>query len=187
MRLVRNWRALSLLVVLAVSAMTGCGRYFPTPFQPTPQQPSGMTVNDDGSITYDLDRLAITLRAMTDEELNRLVSPSGDSSVNPYTFGDLKTPGDTWTPSRFTVFHLQVANYQFPKVRLDPVNSQITTSNSRQYAPLSFSELYDYYRAHWVGRTGRGRTKFRTRTDVLNRTLFSKDYIFKYSLNNFRT
>ena len=181
MRLVRNWRALSLLVVLAVSAMTGCGRYFPTPFQPTPQQPSGMTVNDDGSITYDLDRLAITLRAMTDEELNRLVSPSGDSSVNPYTFGDLKTPGDTWTPSRFTVFHLQVANYQFPKVRLDPVNSQITTSNSRQYAPLSFSELYDYYRAHWVGRTGRGRTKFRTRTDVLNRTLFSKDYIFSGS------
>jgi hypothetical protein len=73
---------------------------------------------------------------------------------------------------------LEVANYQFPKVRIDPDVSQITASNRRQYDPLSFAELYEYYRAHWVGRTGQGRTDFRTRTDVLNRTMFSSNFIF---------
>ncbi len=175
-----NWRVLC-LAVLTATMMSGCGRYFPTPFQPAPQQPAGMTVNDDGSVTYDLDRLAITLRAMTDEELNRLLSPGGDLSVNPYTFGNVTTPGEDWTASRFTVFRLEVANYQYPKVRLDPDKSRISASNRRQYAALSYSELYDYYRAHWVGRTGQGRTKFRTRTDMLNRTMFSKDFIFSGS------
>lgn len=140
-----------------------------------------MTVNDDGSVTYDLERLAITLKPMTDEEMNRLASPSGDVSVNPYTFGNLERPGEDWTQPRFTIFRLEVANYQYPKVRIDPAKASITAGNRRQYDPLSFGQLYDYYRSHWVGRTGQGRMDFRDRTDMLNRTLFSTDYIFSGS------
>jgi hypothetical protein len=175
---VNSWRICCVAAVVALVLAPACGRYFPTSFRPVHEQVEGMTVNDDGSITYDLERLAITLRPMTDEELNRLVSPSGNVEVNPYTFGELTKPGENWTPSRFTVFRLEVANYQFPKVRIDPDVSQITASNRRQYDPLSFAELYEYYRAHWVGRTGQGRTDFRTRTDVLNRTMFSSNFIF---------
>jgi hypothetical protein len=178
LRFLRFWSSGASLVLLL--AASGCGRYFPTPLTPTPQQADGMTVNDDGSITYNLDRLAVTLRPMTDEELNRQVN-AGDLSVNPYTFGDLQKSGEDFTPTRFTVFRLQVENYQFPKVRVDPQSSRIVTGNERDYAPLSFGDLYDYFRAHWVGRTGQGRSDFRARTDVLKRTLYPDAYVFSGS------
>lgn len=164
-----------LVVLLASSA---CGRYFATPLKPSDQQRAQMTVNDDGSVTFDRDRLSITLRPMTDAELDRLTSTSEDGSANPYTFGDLKTPGDDFTPSRFTVFRLQVANYQFPKVRLSPLNSRLIAANRREYPALSYGQLYDYYRAHWLGRTGEGRLAFRDRTDVLKRTMYPDAFVF---------
>lgn len=166
---------------MAILFVAACGRYFATPLRPAAEQRQDMVVNDDGSVTYNLDRLAITLRPMKDEEMNRLASPSGDLSVNPYTFGDLILPGESWTQSRFTVFRMEVANYQFPKVQFNPDNSRITARNRRTYDSLSFAELYDYYRAHWLGRTGQGRVEFRARTDMLNRSLFSSDFIFSGS------
>lgn len=158
-----------------------CGRYFPTPLQPTERQAEGMATNDDGSVTYVLDRLKITLKPMTDAELNRqfgTASVGEAASVNPYTFGDWTLPGEDWTPPRFTVFRLQVDNYQFPKVMVDPLLATITTGNSRRYGALSYAQLYDYYRAHWQGRTGQGRIDFRSRTDVLKQTLYSGAFVF---------
>jgi hypothetical protein len=168
----------SLAVLLLVCA---CGRYFPTALRPSPEQVAGTTVNDDGSITYALDRLAITLKPMTDAELNRMASPSEDTSVNPYTFGESTGLGEDWTPSRFTVFRVQVANYQYPKVKLDPALAQITATNGREYGSMSFAQLYEYYQAHWQGRTGQGRVKFRDRTDMLRRTMFNGNVIFSGS------
>lgn len=165
-------------ILVTLLLLSACGRYFPTALQPAPQQMEGMTVNDDGSVTYNLDRLAITLKPMTDAELNRLVSPSGDASVNPYTFGDLPAPGEDWTPPRFTVFRVQVANYQYPKVRLDPTHASIATANNRDYKALSYGELYEYYKSHWQGRTGQGRVKFRDRTDMLKRTMYPDAIVF---------
>lgn len=168
--------------ILATLLLLGaCGRYFPTALQPASQQMKGMTVNDDGSVTYNLERLAITLKPMTDAELNRLASPSGDLSVNPYTFGDLAAPGEDWTPPRFTVFRVQVANYQYPKVRLNSANAHITTANSRSYNSLTYAELYNYYKAYWQGRTGQGRMKFRDRTDMLKRTMYPDALVFSGS------
>ncbi|MDA0334633.1 MAG: hypothetical protein O2782_05670 [bacterium] len=172
-------RGLSILAVLFLAG--ACGRYFPATLQPSQQQGAGMTVNDDGSITYTLDRLAITLKPMADAELNRLASPSGDTSVNPYTFGEDSAPGEDWTRPRFTVFRVQVANYQYPKVRLDPIKGHITAANGREYGALSYAQLYEYYRAHWQGRTGQGRGKFRDRTDMLKRTMFAGNIIFSGS------
>ena len=172
----RLW-AWSLLLTLLLGA---CGRYFHTPLQPASHQAEGMTVNDDGSITYALDRLSIELKPMTDAELNRL-APGPDLSNNPYTFGDWTAPGDEWTPPRFTVFRLKVNNYQFPKVKIDPLNASITAANTRQYAALSYAQLYQYFRSFWLGRTGQGRKTFQARTDALKRTLYSGAMVFSGS------
>lgn len=172
------------LGLVALLLATACGRFFPSELRPTDSQIDGMSVNDDGSITYDLDRLSITLKPMTDAELNRQFdseSTGGAASVNPYTFGDWTKPGDSHTPPRFTVFRVEVGNYQYPKVLLDPRRMQITTANDRTYDPLSFGDLYDYYRAHWVGRTGKGRADFRTRTDILKQTMYPNAVVFSGS------
>ncbi len=168
-------------ILAALMLVGACGRYFPTALRPVQQQMAGMTVNDDGSITYNLDRLAITLKPMTDAELNRLASPSDDLSVNPYTFGAPAVPGEDWTPPRFTVFRVQVANYQFPKVLLDTENARIHSTNNRQYRSLTYAELYEYYKSHWQGRTGQGRVEFRDRTDMLKRTLYPDATVFSGS------
>lgn len=172
----RLWACFALLFLL----LAACGRYFHTPLQPSNRQAEGMTVNDDGSITYALDRLSIELKPMTDEELNRL-APGVDLSHNPYTFGDWTAAGDEWTPPRFTVFRLKVNNYQYPKVKIDPLNAHITAANTRQYAVLSYGELYQYFRSYWLGRTGQGRKTFQARTDALKRTLYSGALVFSGS------
>ena len=110
----RRFCIVGLLLVLS-----GCGRYFAGPLQPADQQTVDMTINDDGSLTYTLERLEVSLRPMTDAQLNRQFAGSserGARSTNPYTFGDWSPMGDEWTPPRFTVFALSVKNYQFPKV-----------------------------------------------------------------------
>ena len=165
-------------LILLLIALSGCGRYFHTPLQPSEQQGDGMTLNDDGSITFTRDRLSINLKPMTDDELNRLSAASADPSLNPYTFGTWKAPGDEHTPARFTVFRLKVNNYQYPKIQIDPLEASISTTNSRYYESLSYADLYNYYRAFWLGRTGQGRQAFQTRTDALKRTLYSDALIF---------
>ena len=162
--------------LLLLFALSACGRYFHTQLKPTDRQSEGMTVNDDGSVTYALDRLSIELKPMTDAELNRL--SAAQPELNPYTFGDWAPPGDEQSPPRFTVFRLKVNNYQFPKVRIDPTNSRISTANTRHYQALTYGQLYTYYRAHWLGRTGLGRKAFQARTDALKRTLYSGVMIF---------
>lgn len=173
----RVWIGIAVLILL----VSGCGRYFPQPLRATPQQAEGMTVNDDGSVTYALERLAITLRPMTDAELNRQfpqASTGGAAAVNPYTFGDWVAPGDDWTPPRFMVMKLGVANYQFPKVVIDPLKATIKAANNQVYRALSYAELYEYYRSYWQANSGQGRIEFRARTDILKQTLFTDDFIF---------
>lgn len=172
-------RRLCLLGLLLV--LGGCGRYFAGPLRPTSQQTAAMAVNDDGSITYTLDRLTIELQPMTDAQLNRQfagISAQGAESTNPYTFGDWKPSGDEWTPPRFAVFMLKVSNYQYPKVLVDPLKVHVSTANNRRYQSFSYAQLDEYYRAYWLGRTGKGRLSFESRTDLLRRTLFGGDVIF---------
>ena len=168
-------------IAVLIFLVSGCGRYFPQPLRPTPQQAEGMTVNDDGSVTYARERLAITLRPMTDAELNRQfpqASTGGAAAVNPYTFGDWVAPGDNWTPSRFMVMKLGVANYQFPKVVIDPLKTTIKAANNQIYRALSYAELYEYYRSYWQANSGQGRIEFRARTDILKQTMFTDAFIF---------
>ncbi|MGY8823940.1 MAG: hypothetical protein ACKVJG_08380, partial [Candidatus Latescibacterota bacterium] len=69
----------------------GCGyHYYTGPLRPGDEQTESMSVADDGTITFELDRFEVHLKPMTDEELNRQFfnnSQSGPKSTNPYTFG----------------------------------------------------------------------------------------------------
>ena len=172
---------MSRLCVITLLLLSGCGRYFPGPLVPAGDQDVRMTVNDDGSITYAYSRLEVSLRPMTDEQLNRqFVSESdrGGASTNPYTFGNWHALGDEWTPQRFTVFLLEVSNYEFPKVLVDVETARLTSTNNREYFALTYAQLDEYFRAYWLGRTGEGRAQFRNRTDLLRRTLFGDAPIF---------
>jgi len=172
-------RTLSLIAALLV--LVGCGRYFPGPLRPIAEQAERMTVNDDGSVTFRQDRLEIILQPMTDEQLNRqfgAASVGGAESTNPYTYGNWRPLGSDRPPARFTVFQLTVRNYQYPKVVLDPTKARLATTNNRQYGALAFAQLEEYYRAYWIGRSGRGRERFEARTDLLRRTMFRADPVF---------
>jgi hypothetical protein len=102
------------LLLAAVLSSAGCAyRYYATALKPLgeAQQGTGRTVADDGTVTFTQGRLEVSLRPMTDEELNRqfsAMSHGGPRSTNPYTFGDSKVFRTDETPQRFTVFRLKV-------------------------------------------------------------------------------
>lgn len=165
----------------ALLCLVGCGRYFPGPLQPAAQQDVSMQVNDDGSVTYTQGRLDISLRAMTDDQLNRQfsgTSTGGGKSTNPYTYGNWKPLGENWTPARFTVFWLEMSNYAYPKVQLDPDKTTIVATNRRHYRALRIDELSEYYRAYALGLTGNSWSRFKERTDILRRTLYPNAPLF---------
>lgn len=162
----------------------GCGyRYFATPLEPASGEQQGptMTVSDDGTVTYTQERLEISLRPMTDEELNRQfssMSKQGNKSTNPYTYGDWHQQGNTWTPARFTVFRLKVKNYTYPKVEVDPAKITIVAENGREYRALSLLQLVEYYYPYTRGYSGVSYRRFKARKDILRQTMFMKDTIF---------
>jgi hypothetical protein len=175
-----SWRSsLTALLLFCV----GCARYFPESVHPLPeaQQGVGTTVHDDGTVTHARDRLQISLRPRSDAELNRAFvanSTGGARATNPYTFGDWTPPGDKVTPQRFTVFLLQVKNYQFAKVRINPSLAVLRSSSGRVYHSLSFLELSEYYRSHALAWTGGEYARYGERRDLIRRTLFRDEMIF---------
>ncbi len=169
-------RLLPLLLLLA-----GCGRYFAGPLIPVERQGAYTTVQDDGSVLYAHDRLEISLRPMTDEELNRQFascSSRGPESTNPYTYGNWKPMGDRWTPQRFTVFRLRVSNYAYPKVLVDPCKAVLTSANGRRYRALCLRDLLEYYRSYALGQAGNAWARFEERKDILKKTLYPGDALF---------
>jgi hypothetical protein len=132
-----RWLVLPTLLV----ALTSCAyRPFAGPFVPLDVQAPQMSVHDDGSIVYQLDRFEVTVRPMSDAELNRQfadASSDGAYSTNAYTYGDLQFDGPDSSRSRFAVFHVAVKNYSFPKVQLDPALAVLEAGNRREYYSLS--------------------------------------------------
>ena len=154
---------------------------FAGPLLPLGEQSQGMTVHDDGSVVYQLDRFEVTMLPMTDAELNRnfASASTGDAeSTNAYTFGNTELSGLDSTRSRFTVFHATVKNYSFPKVKVDPSRTVLLAGNGRQYRSLSLAQLENYYRAYAVGYRGNEYSRLRERLDLLRQTLLTDDVIF---------
>jgi hypothetical protein len=171
-------------VIFAVLLGCACGyRYYVGPLEPVAdqEQASGTRVEDDGTVTFVKERLEISVRPVTDEELNRQFagySREGLESTNPYTFGDWRDPETKSVPSRFTVFLLKVKNYTYPKMRVDPIKALIIADNGREYRPLSLLELEEYYAAYVVGYAGNKYARYQVRTDILRKSLYYGDVIF---------
>jgi hypothetical protein len=163
--------------------MTGCGRYFAGPTHPLPeaQQAPRMAVYDDGTVAYEYERLEIRLRPLSDRELNRAFasqSSAGAESTNPYTYGNWTPLGEKWAPQRFTVFYLQVKNYAYPKVQIDPRRVTLRSTSGRSYQTVTFLELAEYYRAHALAWSGNAYGRYGEQRDTLQRTLFGGDLLF---------
>ena len=188
-----NSRILLVLLLGAVLSSAGCAyRYYSTPLKPLgeAQQGAGRTVADDGTVTFTKGRLDVSLRPMTDEELNRQFSAfshSGPRSTNPFTFGDSKIFRTDETPQRFTVFRLKVQNYEYPKVFIDPAKIYITTQNGRKYYALTYRQLKVYYRRYLLGGaetnteylvSGNLNEEQNDRETTMNRALFPAEQIF---------
>lgn len=173
------------LLILALS-FSGCKygyRFYADPLRPLDErgQGAGMIVSDDGTVTYVAERLEISVRPLSDEELNRqfqIQSSQGIESTNPYTFGDWEDPATGMRPKRFTVFRLKVKNYQYPKIHIDPAKTRIISDNGRVYPALSQVDMEEYYRKYITGYVGHLYSTFQERRDLLKRTLYSDELVF---------
>jgi hypothetical protein len=180
-------------LVALIGLGQGCSyRYYAGDFKPQSEtdQGQGRSVADDGTVTFSQGRLDISLRPMTDEELNRQFSANssdGVRSTNPYTYGTSTHFRTGETPQRFTVFKLSVSNYEYPKVYIDPTQIFIKTGNERKYYALTFPQLNVYYRRYALGGQsglsdggipGNNYQDWKKRINVLKRTLFPDEQIF---------
>lgn len=141
------------------------------------EQAAGVTVADDGTVTYTQGRLDIRLRPMSDEELNRQFagnSQQGARSTNPYTFGNSEYFATGETPRRFTVFRLSVKNYEYPKVRMAG-DMVLKSTNGRKYYTLTLQQLDTYYRIYAQGYRGNEYFDYKQRRDIIKRTGFLKE------------
>ncbi|MEE3041745.1 MAG: hypothetical protein VX948_12820 [Candidatus Latescibacterota bacterium] len=160
----------------------GCGYYhYAGPLAPASQQRADMQVNREGLVTFQRGDLLIQMRAITDRGLNQQFashSEAGPESTNPYTFGDTRFWDGDAERTRFTVFHLRVANEGFPKVKVDPARVVMETPGGRQYWSLSLQQLDSYYRAYATGFRGSEYARYQERLDILRRTLFRNEEVF---------
>ena len=177
---------------IALLFLQGCSyRYYAEDLKPVSESSQGenKTVADDGTVSYKQARLEISIRPMTDEELNRqfsAYSSEGPDSRNPYTFGNSTYFRTGETPQRFTVFRAFVSNYEFPKVYLDPTKVFITTSNGRKYYALTRDQLSIYYRRYIQGGhggnapgvSGNAHSVWKERDGILRRSMFVNEQVF---------
>ena len=176
-------RIVFVVLFLTGAHVAGCARQFPGPIEPQPEarQTERMSVLDDGTVSYALERLEIGLRPMSDAELNRAFPGDSDDaaeSTNPYTYGNWVPLGDSYTPQRFTVFLLRVKNYEYPKVQIDPRRVVLRSTNRRVYETLDFLRISEYYRAHALAWAGNAYRSYRTRAEILRRTMYRGTMVF---------
>lgn len=161
-----------------------CGyRYWAGPLEPAPVVGDGaaMEVSDDGSVTFVQGRLEISVRPVTDEELNRQFasfSDDGASSLNPYTYGNWTDPELEEVPLRFTVFRIRVKNYMYPKMQVNPWKAVIVAQNGREYVPLDLAQLKEYYLRFVIGYAGNRYANYKERMAIIRNTLYHGDLVF---------
>ncbi len=172
--------SLALCILLAVGCSYFGYHHVVGPLQPTPAQAEEMSVEEGGAVTFTRGRLEIQLRPVTSDELNQQfssASEAGNESTNPYTFGNT-TFQDGLQHERFTVFHLKVKNYAYPKVLVNSTMIEIVASNSRRYWSLDLSQLDNYYRAYSVGYRGNEYDRYQKNMETLRRTMYPAVPIF---------
>ena len=151
--------------------------------QPDPGAEAEIEVHDDGTAAYIRSRLEVSVRPMTDDELNRQFGalsrdgggPGGELPTNPMTFGDWEDPGAGHPPQRFSIFKVSVKNYEYPKVKLDPLLATVESDNGRTYYPWGEFDVVEYFRRFAIGYTGLAYQRFIERQDMITRTSYPAD------------
>ena len=180
----------AVLVAISCFAWT-CGYYLiPGPFQPfaadlqSVADPSArMEIFDDGTAAYIVDRLEVSVRYMSDEELNRQFAsfsadgrgPADELPTNALTHGDWKDPRTGLSPQRLSVFKVSVKNYQFPKVKFDPLDVTVVSDNGRTYYPWGSFDVVEYFRRFALAYNGLGYERFQERRGMMTRLRYPDD------------
>ena len=147
-------------------------------------------MEDDGSISYNLEGLKISVKPMTDEKLNAMFPDNSflkEASTNPYSYGNWVDPELGYTPNRFTVFLVKVFNYAQPKVNLDPARAVLTTDRGGRLLPYARDQKdspgsernFESYYERIKGSSGVERNRFEERLGIVRQTLFTDGQIFK--------
>ena len=172
-------------------AMAGCGHFLvPTAFRPVGSgdqirhsEGTSMEVSDAGTVAWVQGRLEVSVRAMTDLELDRQYPAFSDDSYGPddelptnvFTYGDWEDPRSGQPPSRFSVFKISVKNYEYPKVKFDSLTPVIEASNGRIYYPWGQYDFKEFFRRFPLAYNGLGYKRYRERLSLLNLALYPED------------
>ncbi|MEW6751390.1 MAG: hypothetical protein AB1505_10485 [Candidatus Latescibacterota bacterium] len=152
------------LALAALVCLSGCVFTPPQILYRSVLDPSAVQAADEsgrysleaGGVTYLQEGLRLKVESLPDQELNALFpedSSKGRFSTNPYTYGNWVDPVLGYTPKRFTVFRVTVANDIRAKVLLDPLKAVLHTDRGdllHAYGIPSFSphqSFERYYRA----------------------------------------
>ena len=177
--------------ITAALFFVGCGHFLvPGKFQPVEvaqQQTSGsdsqMKVLDDGTVTFVLNRLEVSVRPMIDEELNRQYpaqsnnasGPTDELPSNPFTYGNWVDPKTGKSPQRLSIFKVTIKNYEYPKVKLDPLKIYLESSNGRKYYPWGAYDVEEYFRRFPRAFNGLGYTRYDERRDIVTQAKYPDD------------
>ena len=192
-------RVLAAILAPTVALLTGCisdtlQGFLPPVYDYTsllvPQDggEANYSANPDGSITYDEEGLRVTVRPLSDAELNeryRNVSYQDRFSANPFTYGNWRDPSLGYTPNRFTVFKVEVFNPVLPKVELSPDEVVMRTGEGEHLKFFginredSENSLEDYYTLN-RGPGGNEQYRFDQRMGIIREELYRFDQqVFK--------
>ena len=178
-------------ILAAVALLLGCGHYLiPGRFQPleaaqqqTDIQGSSMKILDDGTVTFVQNRLEVSVRPMTDEEINRQYptqstdasGPADELPSNPFTYGNWIDPRTGKAPQRLSIFKITVKNYEYPKVKFDPLTVTVESTNGRRYYPWGSYDVEEYFRRFPIAFNGLGYLRYKERRDLYNRAKYPDD------------
>ena len=178
-------------ILAAVALLLGCGHYLiPGRFQPlevaqqqTDIQGSSMKILDDGTVTFVQNRLEVSVRPMTDEEINRQFpaestnasGPADELPSNPFTYGNWIDPRTGKAPQRLSTFKITVKNYEYPKVKFDPLMVTVESANGRIYYPWGGYDVEEYFRRFPIAFNGLGWVRYDARKDIYSRTKYPDD------------
>ena len=178
-------------ILAAAAFLLGCGHYLiPGRFQPlevaqqqTDIQGSSMQILDDGTVTFVQNRLEVSVRPMTDEEINRQFpaestnasGPADELPSNPFTYGNWIDPRTGKAPQRLSIFKITVKNYEYPKVKFDPLTVTVESANGRIYYPWGGYDIEEYFRRFPIAFNGLGWVRYDARKDLYSRTKYPDD------------
>lgn len=154
------------------------------------QSNENMKMEEDGALAYVVDGMKIVVKPMTDDKLNKMfpdISYKKDASTNPYTYGNWVDPELGYTPTRFTVFVVKVFNYALPKINLNPLKAELTSSRGDKLAPYArdkkdnpgSEENFENYYMKVKGASGVERNRFEERLGMIRKTLYTDGQVFK--------